>query len=113
MRHGLAEQIGLSAGDELLALDGWRLKRTDDLATWHNAAKTQALTVCRDQRVFTLDVAATTASDAQRARAQASKKPAQDLASLDTAPAEVVALAAADKLAHPDIQVRRQAWLHA
>ena len=54
MRHGLAETIGLSAGDELLALDGWRLKRTDDLLQWHDASKAHELLVSRDQRLTTL-----------------------------------------------------------
>ncbi|OGA84566.1 MAG: peptidase M61 [Burkholderiales bacterium RIFCSPHIGHO2_01_FULL_63_240] len=51
MRHGLAETAGLSAGDELLALDGWRLKRTDDLLQWHDASKKQELLISRDQRL--------------------------------------------------------------
>ena len=54
MRHGLAETIGLSAGDELLALDGWRLKRTDDLLQWHDASQAHELLISRDQRLTTL-----------------------------------------------------------
>ena len=30
LRGGAAERAGLSAGDELLAVDGWRLRRLDD-----------------------------------------------------------------------------------
>ena len=51
MRHSLAETAGLSAGDELLALDGWRLKRIDDLLQWHDASKAQELIISRDQRL--------------------------------------------------------------
>ena len=54
MRHGLAETAGLSAGDELLALDGWRLKRVDDLQQWHDAGKAHELLISRDQRLTTI-----------------------------------------------------------
>ncbi|WP_213030138.1 hypothetical protein, partial [Acinetobacter baumannii] len=57
-RGGLAEQIGRSAGDELLALDDWRIKKTDDLAAWHDAQRAQTLLVNRDQRILTLTVPA-------------------------------------------------------
>lgn len=54
MHGSAAERMGLSTGDELLALDGWRIKRADDLTQWHDASKAQALLVCRDQRILTL-----------------------------------------------------------
>jgi len=54
MRHGLAETAGLSAGDELLALDGWRLKRTEDLLQWHDAHTAHELLISRDQRVSSI-----------------------------------------------------------
>jgi predicted metalloprotease with PDZ domain len=54
MHGSVAEQMGLSAGDELLALGEWRIKRADDLAQWHEASRAQPLLVCRDQRVLTL-----------------------------------------------------------
>ncbi|HET6788820.1 MAG TPA: PDZ domain-containing protein, partial [Aquabacterium sp.] len=53
--HGSpAEQAGLSAGDELIALDGWRLKRPDDLNHFHHGSREQSLLICRDQRLMTL-----------------------------------------------------------
>jgi predicted metalloprotease with PDZ domain len=58
MRHSPAEQAGLSAGDELLALDGWRLKRNDDLASWLDESRSQSLLVSRDARVLTLTLPA-------------------------------------------------------
>jgi predicted metalloprotease with PDZ domain len=54
VRGGPAEQWGLSVGDELLALDDWRLRKADDLGTWHRPNAAQTLTVCRDQRLLTL-----------------------------------------------------------
>jgi predicted metalloprotease with PDZ domain len=56
MRGSAAEATGLSAGDECLALDGWRLRRSDDLAQWHDAQRSQPLLVCRDQRLLTLNL---------------------------------------------------------
>ena len=54
MHGSVAEQMGLSTGDELLALGEWRIKRADDLAQWHDASRAQPLLVSRDQRVLTL-----------------------------------------------------------
>ncbi len=98
MRGTLAEQIGLSAGDELLALDGWRLRRADDLATWHEPKRAQPLLVCRDQQVFTLTVPAQTSGKAQRGA---------------TAATENISLSLADFTQAPDKLARRQAWLKA
>jgi predicted metalloprotease with PDZ domain len=54
MHGSVAEHMGLSAGDELLALGAWRIKRADDLSQWHDASQTQPLLISRDQRVLTL-----------------------------------------------------------
>ena len=54
MRGSLAETAGLSAGDELIALDGWRLRRPDDLTQWIHDRQAQRLLVCRDQQIMTL-----------------------------------------------------------
>lgn len=59
---GAAGIAGVSAGDELLAVDGWRIRRLDEALSW--VARDQAfdLLLVRDQRVMTLrlrpDVAA-------------------------------------------------------
>jgi predicted metalloprotease with PDZ domain len=55
MRGSLAEQWGLSVGDELLALDDWRLRKPEDLAMWQRNAQAQTLLVCRDQRLLRLN----------------------------------------------------------
>ncbi|RZL00680.1 MAG: peptidase M61, partial [Rubrivivax sp.] len=54
MRHSVAESTGLSASDELIALDGWRLRKSDDLALWHHEHQAQSLLICRDQAMLTL-----------------------------------------------------------
>jgi predicted metalloprotease with PDZ domain len=65
MRGSLAEQWGLSVGDELLALDDWRLRKAEDLATWHRQELAQTLLLCRDQRLLRLSKPASwTAGDA-------------------------------------------------
>lgn len=102
MRGGLAEAAGLSAGDECLALDGWRLRRIDDLVQWHDAARAQALLVCRDQRLLTLTLKALGAPVA----AKASDAP--------LCAADVVGLALADVSAASggaDTATRRESWL--
>jgi predicted metalloprotease with PDZ domain len=67
MRGSVAEQWGLGVGDELLALDNWRLRKADDLGTWHRAGLAQTLLVCRDQRLMKLPKPAQwTAGDAGR-----------------------------------------------
>ena len=54
MRNSPAEAAGLSAGDELLALNGWRLKRADDFKQWRSAQAHQSLLLCRDQQLLTV-----------------------------------------------------------
>jgi len=49
-----AAQAGLSAGDELLAIDGWRIRRLDDALGWVDRSKACELLLVRDQRVMTL-----------------------------------------------------------
>jgi predicted metalloprotease with PDZ domain len=49
-----AAAAGVSAGDELLAIDGWRLRRFDDALTWVGRDQPFALLVVRDQRLVTL-----------------------------------------------------------
>jgi predicted metalloprotease with PDZ domain len=64
MRGGVAERAGLAAGDELLALDGWRLGKIDDLTLYGafdtpvDPAGTRALPllVSRDRRVLALEL---------------------------------------------------------
>lgn len=57
LRGGAAERCGLSAGDELLAVAGWRVRRLDDALRVLTARSAAPLLVARDQRVLTLALA--------------------------------------------------------
>jgi predicted metalloprotease with PDZ domain len=52
-----AEAAGVSAGDELLAMDGWRIRRLDDARAWLARLQAFDLLLVRDQRVLSLRVA--------------------------------------------------------
>ena len=53
--HGsAAQQAGISAGDELLAVDGWRLRRLEDARAWWLPGRPAELTLVRDQRLRVL-----------------------------------------------------------
>lgn len=59
LRGSAAESAGLCAGDEILAVQGWRVRRLDDAAQWLPSAGASRgapppvdLLVSRDQRVF-------------------------------------------------------------
>jgi predicted metalloprotease with PDZ domain len=58
MRGSAAEQAGLAAGDELLALDGWRLRRLDDGALVGALDHELPLLAARDQRLLHLTLPA-------------------------------------------------------
>lgn len=57
LRGGAAERCGVSAGDELLAVAGWRVRRLDDALRVLTAGSAAPLLVARDQRVLTLALA--------------------------------------------------------
>ena len=48
---GPAQRAGVSAGDELLALDGWRIHRLDEAQAWLRPGQPFELLLVRDQRV--------------------------------------------------------------
>jgi predicted metalloprotease with PDZ domain len=54
---GAGAAAGLSAGDEILAVDGWRVRRLDDALSWIRTAAAFDLLIVRQQRVRTLRVA--------------------------------------------------------
>jgi predicted metalloprotease with PDZ domain len=56
LRGGAAERAGLAAGDEVLAVAGWRLRRLDDALRLLVAGAAVPLLVSRDQRLHTLDL---------------------------------------------------------
>ncbi|HYR25919.1 MAG TPA: peptidase M61 [Aquabacterium sp.] len=103
MRGGVAESMGLSAGDELIALDGWRLKRSDDLAQWHDPKRAQPLLVSRDQRIVTLTLPALDAP-AKHTKARPRVAPVG-------AAADLVALAMRESPQDEATGQRRQDWL--
>ena len=85
LRGGAAEQAGLAAGDELLALDGWRLAKLDDLPLYGGFERPLPLLVSRDRRLLTLTLPAPKVEGA-------------------------VSLAATPKAAAPALR-RRRSWL--
>jgi predicted metalloprotease with PDZ domain len=54
LRGGAAERAGLAAGDELLAVAGWRLRRLDDALRLLQPDAEASLLVARDQRIVSL-----------------------------------------------------------
>ena len=56
LRGSAAEAAGLSPGDELLAVDGWRLRRLEDARQWLAGSQPFELLLSRDQRVLGLTV---------------------------------------------------------
>jgi len=55
-RGSAGERAGIYAGDELLAIDGWRVRRLDDARGWTRPGQAFELTLVRDQRLRTLEV---------------------------------------------------------
>ena len=85
-----AAAAGLSAGDELLAIDGWRIRRLDDAQAWMQREQPFSVLLVRDQRVLTRVV---------------QPQPASPLAS-------TLALQLQDKPTKA-VAARRRAWLDA
>jgi predicted metalloprotease with PDZ domain len=56
LRGGAGERAGLSPGDEVLALDAWRLRRLDDAQRLLAVGRKASLLVSRDQRLLTLSL---------------------------------------------------------
>jgi predicted metalloprotease with PDZ domain len=54
LRGGVAERAGITAGDELLAVEGWRLRRLDDALRVVDSQRASTVLVSRDQRVQSL-----------------------------------------------------------
>jgi predicted metalloprotease with PDZ domain len=51
---GAGAAAGVSAGDEILAVDGWRVRRLDDAVAWIRTGAAFELLIVRQQRVRTL-----------------------------------------------------------
>jgi len=54
LRGGGAERLGLAAGDELIGVGGWRLRRLDDALRFAAPAGSTPLCIARDQRLLEL-----------------------------------------------------------
>jgi len=54
LRGGVAQQAGLAAGDEIIGLGAWRLRRLDDALRLFEPGRAAPLLVARDQRIMTL-----------------------------------------------------------
>jgi predicted metalloprotease with PDZ domain len=89
LRDGAGERAGVAPGDELIAIDGWRLRRLDDATRVMAQEGTTTLLVGRDQRVLSLPIA---------------------IGSLAAADAGVVQLKAAEK-ADAAARRLREAWI--
>jgi predicted metalloprotease with PDZ domain len=63
LRGGAAEAAGLSAGDELLAVDDWRIRRLDEAQRLLPESGRVRLLVVRDQRLLHLDLALSGAAE--------------------------------------------------
>ncbi len=66
LRGGVAERAGVAVGDEVLAVDDWRLRRLDDAQRLLRPGAAAVLLVSRDQRVrqLALEASAAQPSDA-------------------------------------------------
>ena len=77
LRGGAAEAAGLAPGDELIAVQGWRLRRLDDAARLLTPGTPAPLLVSRDQRIveltLTLPAEGATGSVTLKAAAKPSK----------------------------------------
>ncbi len=83
LRGSAAERAGLSAGDELLAVQGWRVRRLDDAQAWLAAGEPFDVLAVRDGRVLTMRLEPPKAADLPRS---------SSLALADKAPKDAVAL---------------------
>ncbi len=58
LRGGAAERAGVAAGDELLAINGWRIRRLDDARAWWSPTQPCELLLVRDGRVRQVELQA-------------------------------------------------------
>jgi predicted metalloprotease with PDZ domain len=85
LRGGAAERAGLSVGDEVLALQGWRLRRLDEAARLMVADTPATLLVARDQRVLSLSLVLPAAPTGAGVTLKLAAKPAAPAAALQKA----------------------------
>ena len=85
LRGGAAERAGLSAGDELLAVRGWRLRRLDDALRVLQTGQPAALLASRDQRIVELTLTLPAEPGPGAVALKAAAKPAKPAQALQEA----------------------------
>jgi len=70
-----AMRAGVCAGDELLAVDGWRIRRLDEAQQWIEPGRAFELLLVRDQRLHTLSVKPDAVAATTQALAAAASPP--------------------------------------
>lgn len=70
-----AMRAGVAAGDELLAVDGWRIRRLDEAQQWIRAGRPFEVLLARDQRLHTLTLAPGAAATPNLSLAAAASPP--------------------------------------
>jgi predicted metalloprotease with PDZ domain len=72
----VAMRAGVSAGDELLAVDGWRIRRLDEAQQWLEPGRDFELLLVRDQRLLRVTLQPGGTASASQATLGLSSKPA-------------------------------------
>jgi predicted metalloprotease with PDZ domain len=72
----VAMRAGVAAGDELLAVDGWRIRRLDEAQQWLEPGRDFELLLARDQRLLRMTVQPGSAVSATQSALGLSSKPA-------------------------------------
>jgi predicted metalloprotease with PDZ domain len=72
----VAMRAGVSAGDELLAVDGWRIRRLDEAQQWLEPGRDFELLLVRDQRLLRVTLQPGSAASATQTALGLSSKPA-------------------------------------
>ena len=85
LRDGAAEQAGMAVGDELLAVNGWRVRRLEDALRVITPGVAAPLWVGRDQRVLSLPLTLPAAVSGGSVSLAAAPGPAQATLSLQEA----------------------------
>ena len=96
LRHSGAEQAGLCAGDEIIALNGWRVRKLDDAAQALEPNAAVSFCIARGQRIFHLNATLPPSSTPMISHIDCS----------------ITALAADSSEAAQQAQTRRAQWLY-
>ena len=78
----VAMRAGVSAGDELLAVDGWRIRRLDEAQQWLEPARDFELLLVRDQRLMRVTLQPGSMTPPSHVNLSLASKPATGAAAL-------------------------------